>query len=829
MPFLASTGGTKGFGRGRVIPLGYQIARSLRFDSADSSYLNRTFPSAGNRRTWTFSCWFKPGKINPNDWHWLFNTNTNGGFLINYDTGYAQSQLAFYDNGGAQEIKFNGSFYDTTAWYHLIFTYDTTQATQANRSRAWVNSMPLTKSVDNGITLNLEGSFNNNVVHSIGRWENGASRYLNGYLAEVNFVGGSALTPSSFGEIDSQTGAWKPKQYTGSYGTNGFYLNFSDNSGTTSTTLGKDQAGSNNWTPNNFSITAGSANDSLVDTPTPYGSDSGVGGEVRGNYCILNQLDGLTNVTLSNANLHFSTNNANRSGIKGSMELRSGKWYFELYKGTNNSGSIGVAKAEHVLTQDGYAGDGTTSWGYLTTGSKRYNSSDSSYGDSWQSGVTVGCAVDLDNSKIWFSRNGVWQASGDPAAGTNAAFTNVSGPVMPVFYTGGGPDIVNFGQRPFAYTAPAGFKALSTRNLTVPTIVNPSDGFQALYYSGNGSSSRSFDIGFRPEIVWIKTRSGSDATFYHRLAMSTMPDNNYMSTHVNEGLQNAINGYIDSYDSTGFTVTKGGGGVNESGSTYSAYCWKAGGTPTTVQDSNGANFTRTVDSTYGLSVISYAGNGLSRNIPHGLAAAPDFIMIKGNQTSDWRFYVSTFTDPGHLLIQTTDTLITGHGYLRGTRPDATNLYLPNTAYNGHGSAWETNTNGVNYYAALWKSVDGFSKFGEYSGNSSGATFVNVGFQPSLVVIKPKSTDVAPTTGWRMFDNASTLNAYSPGTGTRNALYWTNANGEVSQNGIDFFSNGFVINAAGASDQNINRSGCTYVYFAFAENPAKYSLGGSTNI
>jgi hypothetical protein len=250
-----------------------------------------------------------------------------------------------------------------------------------------------------------------------------------------------------------------------------------------------------------------------------------------------------------------------------------------------------------------------------------------------------------------------------------------------------------------------------------------------------------------------------------------------------------------------------------------------------VTDSNGATFTRTVDSTYGLSVIRYSGNGLSRNIPHGLGAAPDFVMIKGNQTSDWRFYVSSFTNATDLLIQTSSRLITGHGYLRGTKPDATNLYLPNTTYNGHPAAWETNTNGVEYYAALWKSVPGFSKFGEYPGDSSRSVFVDVGFQPAFVVIKPKTADALPSAGWRVFDNASSLNTYgvSGGTGTKNALYWTTADGELTQNGIDFFASGFLISAAGAADVNINKSGCSYVYVAFAESPFKYSTGGSTNI
>jgi hypothetical protein len=153
-----------------------------------------------------------------------------------------------------------------------------------------------------------------------------ATVFYDGYMTEINFIDGQALTPSSFGETNATTGVWSPIAYAGSYGTNGFYLNFSDNSGVTSTTLGKDQAGSNNWTPNNFSVTAGAGNDSLVDTPTQYGTDTGAGGEVRGNYCTWNPIQryATTNIgTYSNGNLVVAAN-GNPTHVFGTIEIAAG-------------------------------------------------------------------------------------------------------------------------------------------------------------------------------------------------------------------------------------------------------------------------------------------------------------------------------------------------------------------------------------------------------------------------------------------------------------------------------------------------------------------------
>jgi 3D (Asp-Asp-Asp) domain-containing protein len=263
---------------------GYNIERSLRFNSADSAYLSRTPASAGNRKTWTWSGWIK--RCATGTTHYFFSGGTGTSDTTAMGIRFT-SDDTFRLTSYTTDYRVSSSVYrDLSAWYHVVVAFDTTQATASNRIKIYINGSQVTTfSTSNDPTLNADYGINQAQSHSIGRWNQAANNYTNGYMTEINFIDGQALTPSSFGETDSNTGVWKPKAFSGTYGTNGFYLNFSDNSGTTSTTLGKDSSGNgNNWTPNNFSVTAGAGNDSLVDSPTSYGTDTGVGGEVRGNY-----------------------------------------------------------------------------------------------------------------------------------------------------------------------------------------------------------------------------------------------------------------------------------------------------------------------------------------------------------------------------------------------------------------------------------------------------------------------------------------------------------------------------------------------------------------
>lgn len=463
---------------------GYQIQRSLRFNSADSAYLNRTPASVGNRRTWTFSAWVKaPVGLS------LFSAGASDAQRSQFGIEPSLSNvLYYYENSGSKSavsVYTSAFFRDPSAWYHFVLAFDTTQATDSNRVKIYVNGVQQT--INTSViwpTQNYDSCVNNTVPQLIGQYPAGGN--FNGYMTEVNFIDGQALTPSSFGITNPDTGVWQPKAYTGTYGTNGFYLNFSDNSNTTATTLGKDYSGNgNNWTPNNFSVSAGAGNDSLVDVPTPWGTDTGVGGTVRGNYCTLNPLS-VGSVGLSNGNLSWA-NTTNNQGCIGTIETTvTGKWYveftvdylaggYELYVGVNTS----VANLA-----DGNRGSLTAAYAYAAiNGNKLLDNSGSAYGASYTTNDVIGIALDKDNNTLTFYKNGVSQGQIASVPSSKTMFWAGGGGGSAANSYGG---TFNFGQRPFAYTAPSGFKALCTQNLPAGTITTSGT------FIGNGSADGPF-------------------------------------------------------------------------------------------------------------------------------------------------------------------------------------------------------------------------------------------------------------------------------------------------------------------------------------------------
>jgi hypothetical protein len=456
----------------------YEIERSLRFNAADSAYLNRTPASAGNRKTWTWSGWVKRSGLTIGH---LFVCDTG----TTSDSGYLR--LWFNVNKlwiGAYNTTFRAAtanFRDPSAWYHVTCAVNTTLSTANDRIKLYVNGSQITAfNILVNPAQNADTAINAASPHVIGAQLDASvyDDFFSGYLADIHFIDGQALTPSSFGQTDTN-GVWQPKAYTGTYGTNGFKLNFADNSNTTAATLGKDLSGNaNNWTPNNFSITAGAGNDSLVDVPTAFGTDTGAGGEVRGNYCTLNPLVGGANsgqITFANGNLDATWSAANNYAVAlGSMGVDSGKWYWEtLITGNSGYWILGIALANVSLTN--YIGGDASGYSYYSLNGTKYNdNASSSYGSSYTTNDIIGIAFDADNGKVFFAKNGTWQASGNPVAGTNAAYTGLTGRFFPAYSEGTNNSATtyscNFGQRPFAYTAPSGFKALCTENLPEGTI-----------------------------------------------------------------------------------------------------------------------------------------------------------------------------------------------------------------------------------------------------------------------------------------------------------------------------------------------------------------------
>lgn len=779
----------------------YQISRSLRFNVADSATLSRTPGTAGNRKTWTWSGWIKRSTL---------------GISTFFQAGYNSApwlKAGFNPNDTIQVSVFTGSsagpsttavYRDLSAWYHVVVAFDTTQATAANRTKLYVNGVQVDFTTDlNFPSLNTDYPVNNTVAHSIGGY---SGEYVGGYIAEVYFIDGQALTPTSFGETDTATGVWMPKQVTGmTYGTNGFYLNFSDNSNTTAATLGADTSGNgNNFTPNNFSVTAGAGNDSLVDTPTNYGTDTGVGGEVRGNYCTLNPLDNGGN-TLADGNLSGSKGGSPWASTRATLAFpTSGKWYWEaqITAGGNNM-TIGIANSAAVLAGD-IIGRDANGWGYVSgNGQKWTNGSGASYGATWTVGDIMGIAFDADAGTLTFYKNNTSQGT---------AFSSLtSGPYFPGVSFESTTGYVNFGQRPFAYTAPSGFKALCTQNLPTPAIgatssTLASKNMNVVTYTGNGSTQSITGLGLSPDLVWYKDRSAASSHgWFDRVRGATA----YLASD-NTGAESTVSG-VTSFDSDGFSLGSNAGG-NFSGRSYVGWTWKGGGTG--VSNTNGSiTSTVSANTTAGISIVGYTGTGANATVGHGLGVAPKMVILKSRSAvKDWIVGNSNYTSWAYIQ-KLNDTIA------QTSVTDIFNSTAPTSSVFSLGSNLTSNTSGATYIAYCFAEVAGFSKFGKYTGNGSAdGPFVYCGFRPRYIMIKGY---VVAGAYWIVIDTArDTYNVSVNKLGPNVSDAENSANlGNTTQNIVDILSNGFKLRSTTGDTNNGSQS---YIFAAFAESPFNYS-------
>ena len=563
----------------------YEVERSLRFNNGDSPYLRRDPTSTSNRKTSTLSVWLKRTKLSTSNSVVIFSSNKTG-------SSTAQVQLGFESNNtftlrARQNGTTNGAgtstavFRDPSAWYHIVYVLDTTQATNTNRFKLYVNGEQQTISYNsypaqNGdLNMNLSGC-----AMQFGAVYYGGSNVSNRgafYLAEVNWIDGQAYDPSYFAETNPATGQWNPKKYTGSYGTNGFYLNFSDNSSTSA--LGTDSSGNgNNFTPNNFSVSAGAGNDSLEDTPT-------------NNFATLNSLKKPTNGALSNGNLDGSGNASSWVSFFSTILVSSGKWFCEVKV---NATRVGVGIAKDGANENSYLGSAADTYAYFDLNGKWNNNSDSAYGATYTTNDIIGMALDMDAGTLIFYKNGASQGT---------AFTGLSGEFALGFtvYGGSASASINYGQRAFSYTVPTGYKSLCIANLPDPTIKLPNKHFGTLLWTGNATVrtiSDTSEVNFTPDWVWVKSRSNGDD---HQLTDSVRGSSKALKSNASEAeidwdvAYSGNNKGMGDYVNGGFILDDNGNNqrYNRNNATFVAWNWNAGNTD---------------GKTYTVKVVSDSGN-----------------------------------------------------------------------------------------------------------------------------------------------------------------------------------------------------------------------------
>lgn len=774
---------------------GYFIDRSVRLRSSASAYLSRTPASTSNQKTWTFSCWMKRGTL-----------GTNGMSLISAGTAsnngtsfYFSSDQLIINNivsGGSQGAASTPAVLrDPSAWYHIVLSMDTTQTSFANGwAKIFINGVQQTLTQAAAPTQNSNTFMN---LSTNAMWiarDIINANYFDGYLTEVNFVDGQALTPSDFGETDVITGVWKPKKYVGTYGTNGFYLNFSDN--TSTTTLGYDYSGNgNNWTANNISLTSGVTYDSMTDVPT-------LTSETAGNYCTLNPLAVVTNQTgtYSDGNLTYTSPSSTYGSCASTMAIpSSGKWYAEVTPTSAATYWWFIGLCEYSANGGPlYSNTNAVSY-YSGNGNKYVDNVASSYGSSYTTNDVIGIAVDADSNTVTFYKNNVSQGS-------------ISHSVAGLFFsqgdasTGGSTSAAwNFGQRPFAYTPPTGFKALNTFNLPDSTIVDGSQYFDATTYTGTGATQSIVNSdGMQPDFVWLKNRSyGPGAS--HRLFDSARGTNALYSNLTNAEANESA--YFSSLNSNGFTVTANDQATNFSGSAYIAWQWKAGGSA--VNNTDGSITSQvSANTTSGFSVVTCTTPASGAfTIGHGLGVAPSMYIVKRRSvTSSWGVWHQGLSGGTYFALLESTSAQVNDATVFTASPTSTVLNI--------GSAW-TAYGAQTMVAYCFAEVPGFSKFGKYTGNGSAdGPFVFCGFRPKFVLVKNASTGGAGY-DWYLWDSArQTYNVIG------NSLAADLSGAEFSATNLDFTSNGFKLRTSSSA---VNNSGNTIIYAAFAENPFKNSL------
>jgi hypothetical protein len=436
-----------------------------------NTYLSRTPSSAGNQKTFTISTWVKFHQFSPEKF--ILTSGAYGGsrsFSLASGTN-AQLDIQSNSSGVADYfIRTNRVFRDVTGWYHIVVAVDTTQATSTDRVKIYINGVQETSfSTASYPSLNFDTGLNSTQEHQI-NGRPSTSDY--GLVSHTHYhlIDGIAYDASTFGETDATTGIWKPKTAPSvTYGTNGFFLKFEN-----SANMDLDSS------PNNLTFTTSGTLTQTVDTPSNV-------------FAVLNVLNPqASGYTIANGNLSVTANAGETwRTTYSTIGASSGKWYWEQ-KITNFAGVdphyIGIVSEDQMSSSNIEQASTTRGFFYTKSGAKRTNNAQVSYGDSWTTGDIVGVAMDLDNNKLYFSKNGVWQNSGDPtsgATGTGSAFDITSGYVYLAStstYYSSNTYQMNFGNGYFGTTAvasagsngngaifefdcPSGYYALNTKNI----------------------------------------------------------------------------------------------------------------------------------------------------------------------------------------------------------------------------------------------------------------------------------------------------------------------------------------------------------------------------
>ena len=805
-----------------------------------------------------------------NNYSYGIGDYTNAYFLL--QLGANGLIYGYYGNGQANTLGDMTAYLTTTDWHHIAYVRD------SGTYRLYIDGVQRGTGTGGGTVASNLARFDVGDAH-----QGAGAPHFNGYLSNLRFTIGSARYPSGTTftvpttTLTNDSSDVKLLAFTTSTitadGSNAAIAGSITEGNPTYTednpfsdTIGTDASGnSNNFTSYNLDFS-----DVLLDSPTSNFYTMSP---------LLNALTGPVTFREGNLSALFSSGSYENGAYSSAALPSSGQWYTEVYvKAAGGSPGIGLQqtnKKNYTSWRDywNYTGPGSYSNQtpvYYFTGSVYHDATLSAKTvvtglPSWTTGDIIGIAIDVDTNEIWFSKNGTFINSGDPATNANpfllgSAMNPSQGDVVHIHAMSyqSGDYIFNFGQDSsfagnlapgnnadangvgnFKYAPPTGYLALCTSNLPDVALgpdVNTSDeraneNFIPYTYTGDGTSTRSFTgMGFSPDWLWNKCRT---IGFSNQLYDTVRGPNKGLQTNT-AGPENSYT-LLPSFDTDGFTIgTDGTAGnvLNQPAATYATWSWKAGGTPTATNTAgvgavptsgsvliDGVASTSalagtiaankiTANTDAGFSIINFTGNGLSgQTVAHGLSSTPDFIIHKDRNTNSnnnsWNAWHKYAGDGNDYGYLSSTAGFTGDAQIIPNGTDTIELKANLTT---------TNQSGHSFIMYAFHSVDGFSKAGSYNGNgSTDGAFVHTGFRPAFVLLKKSS---AGGDNWSIYDTGR--DPYNVAT---KYLIPNNSQTEGSTTSLDFVSNGFKIRASGSW---INTASATYIYMAFAENPFKYA-------
>ena len=693
----------------------------------------------------------------------------------------------FFSNDGSTVTQVNGSTGQMTrnAWHHVAFTRS------GNDFRIFLDG------VEVGSATSSNSLFDNSDDDiGVGSAQGGASSDpITGFISDVRIVKGSAVYTSNF----------TPPAAPLTNVTNTKLL--CCQSTVSATAADVIPTGS---------ITANG--NAVVTTFSPFNTDISA---VRGqecNYATLNPRNRRANAVLSNNNLSWTCDNSDSGTVLATEVVNSGKYYWEVTVDNGNRFHAGVHAGPGAQLATNDAGITAFDWAFRTDGAKVHAGAESSTNFFSVTGIgnVIQLAYDGDGGNLWFGANGHW-FEGNPSALSGPSYTGVTstGGISPMLNrrTNDNGASINFGQKPFKYAPPKGFQTLNSANIRSEIEVRPDQYVGIVTYTGDGNTNRVLTgLNMQPDLVWIKSMSASGN---HCLVDSVRGVNDRLITN-SQGTESENTGTINSFNSNGFTIGDSSL-VNTDGTSYVAWCWKAGGAAVSNTDGD-KTVQLSANQEAGFSIISYTGNGTDgETFGHGLSSTPKMYIIKDrDSTSNWFIFNSNLPTNQNVYFNAQDAGFAAGGFA-GASATSSLIQLPT------GGSTTVNESGKKYICYAWHDVPGLQKFGMYTGDgTTDGPYINCGFRPALLWVKNASSG---STDWVILD--TTTSVINP-MFRRFAVNQNSA--QVSDSSttaqFDFYSNGFK--SVGGDGTFVNTSGDNYIYCAFAETPTINLYGAQAN-